>query len=874
LNDRDVVLMTTLNHNDLVVVGSSAGGVGALSVLVSTLKNDFPAPIVLAQHLDPQRTSHLGSILERRSQLPVVVVSKDSPTPLENGKVYVVPSNSHVKILDAHVYLEGESVDRPKPSVDILLSTAAESYGERLIAVILTGTGSDGAAGAVDVKDSGGVVIIQNPKTAAYPSMPLSLPPTAVDHVVEIERIGPLLYDLLQSVELPAAEKIEDPLRDLLAQVSSQSNVEFRNYKSSTIMRRIARRMAVTHNSTIRDYSDYLRAHPDEIHELVRAFLIKVTGFFRDPEAFDFLKQTVIPELIERGREKGQILRIWSAACATGEEAYSIALLIADQLGAEMKDWDVKIFATDLAADAIAFARRGLYPENVLKDVPDDYRALFFERSDHGFQVIKLLRQAVIFGQQDISRGVPFPRIDLVSCRNLLIYLNPSLQQTVLDLFAYSLQQSRGYLLLGKAETARPSKGTFELVNKKWKVYRCLAGPLEMPAHDRFKAGQTNLDKWRDSRRQQMLNASNPTGIEITHAEVETTHLRRINETILRYTAAAVVILDSSYRILTINAAGRRLFGIRDLAYDHDFLHTVRGLPYHEVRKAIDTSFREHTTTTVSELQLDHSSEGSGRYLNLSIMNMQVENGGPELAVITAYDISDHVQLKKRMEAGQREHATLVGELSTANKRFSTMNKELQDANEELQAANEELMLTQEELQATNEEFEATNEELQATNEELETNNEELQATNEELQTTNEELSSRTAELQELARQNRIEQVQQSVLLERFPHFVMVLNAGNLTILNVNPAYKHWLAGREIIGLPISDVFAGKDLGELMELLRRVVRDPQTIKTDPLLVSIADDDERQETFVHTIIPITDADSASVNRLFLYSEKAG
>lgn len=866
--------MTTVSHNDLVVVGSSAGGVGALSVLVSTLKKDFPAPIVLAQHLDPQRPSHLGPILERRSTLPIVIVSKDAPTPLENGKVYVVPSNSHVKILDGHVYLEGESVDRPKPSVDILLSTAAESYGERLIAVILTGTGSDGAAGAVDVKESGGVVIIQNPETAAYPSMPLSLPPTAVDHVVEIERIGPLLYDLLKGVELPAVEKVEDPLRDLLAQVSSQSNIEFRNYKSSTIMRRIARRMAVTHNSTIRDYADYLRAHPEEIHELVRAFLIKVTGFFRDREAFDFLKQTVITDLIERCRENGRVLRVWSAACATGEEAYSIALLIADQLGSEMKDWNVKIFATDLAADAITFARRGLYPENVLKDVPDDYRTRFFERSDHGFQVTKTLRQAVIFGQQDISRGVPFPRIDLVSCRNLLIYLNPSLQQTVLDLFAYSLQQSRGYLFLGKAETARPSKGAFELINKKWRIYRCLAGPLEMPASDRSTAGRTTPDNWRDARRRQMLAAAVPTSVDITHAEVETTHLRRINETILRYTAAAVVIIDSSYRILTINAAGRRLFGIRDLAYNHDFLHTVRGLPYHEVRKAIDTAFREHTTMTVSELKLDHSSEGSGRYLNLSIMNMQVENGGPELAVITAHDVTEHVQLKKRMEVVQQEHAALVGELSAANKRFSTMNKELQDANEELQAANEELMLTQEELQATNEEFEATNEELQATNEELETNNEELQATNEELQTTNDELTSRTAELQELARQNRIEQIQQSVLLERFPHYVMVLNAGNFTVLNVNPAYKQWLAGREVIGLPIGDVFAGRDLGELIELLRKVVREPQIIKTDPLLVSLADHEERQETFVHTIIPITDTDSTSVNRLFLYSEKAG
>lgn len=193
----------TETNNDLVVVGSSAGGITALSTLVSTLDKAFPAPVVLAQHLDPQRPSHLASILERRSTLPVVIVNEDSPTPLEKGKVYVVPANRHVKIVDGHVNLETDSADRPKPSVDILLSSAAKAYGEHLIAVILTGSGSDGAAGAIDVKNAGGVVIIQNPQTAPYPSMPLSLPPTAVDHVAEMEQIGPLLYDILKGVHLP-----------------------------------------------------------------------------------------------------------------------------------------------------------------------------------------------------------------------------------------------------------------------------------------------------------------------------------------------------------------------------------------------------------------------------------------------------------------------------------------------------------------------------------------------------------------------------------------------------------------------------------------------------------------------------------------------
>jgi two-component system CheB/CheR fusion protein len=229
----------------------------------------------------------------------------------------------------------------------------------------------------------------------------------------------------------------------------------------------------------------------------------------------------------------------------------------------------------------------------------------------------------------------------------------------------------------------------------------------------------------------------------------------------LRYTNVAIVIIDRAYRILIINASARRLLGVREIAYDQDFLHTVRGLPYQEVRRAIDTSFREHTTAVLSEIELDQTAEGSGRYINFTINVMNVEPGVPELAVITAQDTTDQVQLKKRLEAVQREQAELVGELSTANQRLNTMNKELQDANEELQAANEELMLTQEELQATNEEFEATNEEL-------ETNNEELQATNEELQTTNDELTARTLELQEVTLQYRVDQTQLSAIWSAF----------------------------------------------------------------------------------------------------------
>ena len=603
---------------------------------------------------------------------------------------------------------------------------------------------------------------------------------------------------------------------------------------------------------------------------MVKAFLIRVTGFFRDPEAFEFIKNTIVPTLIERGRQNGHTLRVWSAGCATGEEAYSLALLIADNLGHEFHEWNVRIFATDLAADAISFARRGLYPETVLTDLPDEYRDRYFERIDHGYRILKSLRQVVIFGQQDISRGVPFPRIDLVTCRNVLIYLQPALQQVVLDLFAYSLHQSHGYLFLGKAETARPTKATFELISKKWKIYRCLAGPHGFSIHDSSSQTKTVDDLGRETRRRS--TGALPSPHDMTQAEAEIAQLRRINDTMLRYTTVAVVIIDRQYRILTINAAARRLLGIRDIASDLDFLHTVRGMPYQEVRKAIDTCFREHATMTLQELDLDHSAEGTGKYLSFTIMTMQIDQGMPELAMITANDVTEQVQIKKRLEAVQREHNELMGELGTANKRFATMNKELQDANEELQAANEELMLTQEELQATNEEFEATNEELQATNEELETNNEELQATNEELQTTNDELTARTLELQELGKQHRIEQVQLSVLLERFPHYVMVLNAEDLTIEAINPTYTNLLGARDVKGLPMSEIFSGKHVDRLIKLLKTAVRESQSLSSGPIYASADSDHTKEVQFNHTIVPITDATGSNVIRVFIYSER--
>lgn len=857
---------------DLVVIGASAGGIEALSVLVSTLPADFPAPIVLAQHLDPNRPSLLPEILERRTALRVDLVQGRST--LAPGSIYVVPSNYHVAIQDGHVEILLDHQGRPKPSIDKLLSTAAEAYGERLIAVILTGSGSDGASGAVDVKEVGGTVIVQNPQTARYPSMPMSLPPTVIDFESDIERIGPLIYDLLTGVEIPQPDRSEDVLRHILEHVNRQVSIDFRSYKTSTVLRRIARRMTVTHNPTIRDYAEYLEAHPEEVGDLVQALLINVTQFFRDPEAFAYLRQIVLPALLDQARPRDRVLRFWSAGCASGEEPYSLAMLLADLLGAELPEWSIKIFATDLDDAAINFARLGVYPENLLKEVPQEYRERFFERVDHmhSYRIAKTLRQMVIFGQQDLSRSAPFPRVDLVLCRNVLIYFTPELQDYVLNQFAFSLRPSNGYLFLGKAEIIRPTHSYFDLINKQWKIYRCTGENVPMPRRH----GVANIRTRFESQLAHSA-AGRAESVLGEHEALATTTdlalLRRVNELLLRFLPVGVVVIDRAYQVLTMNTAARRLLGLREATVEQDFLHAVRGIPYAEVRAGIDKVFRERNTLMLPEILLDSALGGNGFFLCLTIVPMQVDVNSPDLAAISVTDVTEQVQTRQSLETAQAEQSQLVSELGTANKRLSEMNKELLDANEELQVANEEMMLTYEELQATNEEFEATNEELQATNEELETNNEELQATNEELQTTNDELRARSLDLQELATVLESDRARFAEMVELAPFYIMVLRGPQLLVEAFNSGYARLLEGRELRGRPLTEVahYFWQSNEELVELAYQVYNEntSRTSQRMPIAVPNLQGELIDRYFVYMLVPTHDA-GGNVDGVAIYA----
>lgn len=816
----------------LVVVGSSAGGIEALSTLVATLPADFPAPLVLAQHLDPHHLSHLGEILARRSTLPVrTVVDREH---LEPGVVYTVPSNRHVEIADHLVRLLADDAPdgkHPKPSVDRLLTSAAHAYGEQLIAVILTGTGSDGASGARAVKAAGGTVIIEDPATAAYPGMPESLAPAAVDFVSDLERIGPLLYDLLTGAHAPTLPEAEEPLQALLVRVREQTGIDFSRYKRPTILRRLQRRMVTTDMRSLADYAGYLARHPEECSKLAASFLINVTEFFRDPALFTALRERVLPDLIAHARRRNDnVLRIWSAGCATGEEAYSLAILAAEALGDALGQCTVQIFATDLDEDALAFARRGIYPATALGGMPQDVRSRAFAPLNGSYEILPHLRRMVTFGQHDLGQRAPFPHIDLVLCRNVLIYFTTELQRRALQLFAFALRDG-GYLALGKAETADPLAAYFAPAIEQLKVYR-RRGDRVLPPIARLRATEVLDAGGRAGEQAEPLRLAGRIGSataaagahadprEPRMAQAAEPRAHRVSEHLGGLVLDAdvgVVVVDRQYDIQIINNAAIRLLGVYAAAVGEDLLHVAQGIPIAPLRAALDAAFHRsardsgETVTTVTV----QTAQGEPRQLQIACYphvpaRERTKGADPTPPIVAALllvsDVTElihrqwaaaetaaraqadhlfaHTQGQGDVEQRHRdqieENARLraqVEEVSALNRTLLHTNQQLVEANLDLRSSNEDLLVGREEAEAGAEEIKTLNEELQATNEELVTVNEELEATVEELHTANDDLTTRGRELQRLA--TSLEQQHALSEAARAQHEAILLSMGD-----------------------------------------------------------------------------------------------
>ncbi|MDP9364257.1 MAG: ATP-binding protein [Chloroflexota bacterium] len=775
----------------LVVVGASAGGVGALSTLLASLPADFPAPVVIAQHIDPRRISHLEKVLGARSVLPVRTV--EGLEALAPGVVYVIPADRDVEVTDHSVGLRDPQTRLPKPSVDRLMATAARVYAEDLIAVVLTGTGADGAAGARAVKALGGTVVVQNPETASYPGMPGAVPSSAVDIVAELEAIGPLLADLFGGAYAVPPPGEDGELRAFLDRVRERTGLDFAAYKRPTIVRRLQRRMAAVGTPTLPDYRRHLERHPEELQRLVASFLIKFTRFFRDPELFAYLRDHVLPEILNEARERGE-LRLWSAGCATGEEAYTLAMLTAELLGDELAALSVRIFATDIAADAVEYARHGVYPESAVADLPPEMVERHFQRLDGAYEVRRPIRGMVVFGEHDLGHRAPFPRIDLILCRNVLIYFTPELQRRALQLFAFALRRG-GYLALGKAESVTSLPEFFALEQPRLKVFRRVGEAAQIPVDRVLDVAPLAAPTVRTPRR---LPSGRRLDLPLAEQAPREPSAGQLATRLLDGIPLGLITTDRRYDIRTINGAARRLVNIHGAGIGEDLVHLVSPALAAPLRAALDAAFRGERTVALHRLEGDVL-DGGGRDVRVTCYPAEEAGEGaprPDLAVVAIEDVTDLVQ-RARAAGAERDRlrAALADQESRVNRAFAEVH-ELRSANQtmaslvaELRAEAEELLVANEESQAAAEEIETLNEELQATNEELETLNEELQATIEELTTTNDELQARSVELQELAIAHETERTSLAAVLAGIGDAVLVVGRSGRAIL-INDAYR------------------------------------------------------------------------------------
>jgi two-component system CheB/CheR fusion protein len=696
-----------------VGIGASAGGLEALQGLLRNLPDNTNMAYIVAQHLSPTYKSMMVDLLAKETQLPVLEAKNGEK--LNVDTIYVCPPNKDITVTNDTIVLSAPDTRLygPKPSVDIFFESLAMNKGIHAIGIILSGTGSDGARGVRAIKAEGGYVMAQVPETAKYDGMPVSAINTGnIDLILPPEDMGSELIELL-SYPAKAIMAEEDSLftnlyTNILSKLFDVKGVDFSVYKPSTIQRRIERRMAALKLINLTDYHNYLAQHADEVEALFKDILIGVTSFFRDREAFDAMEARM-RELIGLKEKEDTTLRIWAPGSSTGEEAYSIAIMLSMILKEEVARYKIQIFATDIDEAALAFARKGRYPESALMEVDKTIKNRFFlAKSDH-YEVIKPIREMVIFSRHDIIKDPPFLRLDAIVCRNLLIYFSQELQKKLFPTFHYAINQN-GLLFLGKSESVGHFSNYFKTADKKWKIYKTnFLGNKQPPS-------TFNLREARQLERQRhtLQTPAKPTLQERMYDY--------INETIV----PMCIIVNDNKDIVFVKGK-------------NPYLVQPEG-------ERTDNVFKNVLSTLNVELRaIMHECEKEGEVVKSAFQKVALYDDAVRFVrmVVMPMDGADESQLYMicfQEESSEQFKTFEVGKLKDDSEQSKQLELELARTKEHLQTVIEELETSNEEMQSLNEELQSSNEELQSSNEELETTNEELQSTNEELQTAYTEL--------------------------------------------------------------------------------------------------------------------------------------
>jgi two-component system CheB/CheR fusion protein len=726
----------------IVGIGASAGGVHALESFFDHVKEGTGAAFVVIQHLAPDKESVMPSLLAKRT--PLAVSQAEAGMRLEPEHVYLLPPGKELRIQDGAFDLRNRRNDGAPMPIDIFFRSLAEFRQERAIAAVLSGSGTDGTLGAKAVKGEGGLVLVQQEDQAAHRSMPRSVIDAGVaDRILPVERMPEAIADyvshpVLVEPKTPETdeEKLEGNLRAILMIVRSQTGVDFSQYKRNTIRRRIARRMALQQVADYFEYRRMLRGEPAEVERLFKDLTVNVTRFFRDEFALDRLAERAIGPLMEN-KTADTPLRLWVPGCSTGEEAYSLAILLLEALEALEKFFEIKIFATDVNEDAISTARSGVYPETISADVSGERLRRFFSKKGQQYQVDSKIRDMVVFAVHDVTRDPPFSSLDLISCRNLLIYMNTDLQRKVLPVFHFSLNPE-GFLFLGTSETVGEAADLFVCESKKGKVYRKKPVPPGKLAEYQTPIFQANARKTTESRNPG--EASRPRGKDFD--ENRESDLRQtVQETLLRKYADSAVLLDENGEILYFHGHTGPYLSPPEGAPNFNIFNMTNGELYLRLSQGMKEARRKGKPVAIPEVHYRTNDHFATLELGLTPVDL---NRGWILAEFRAPPKPPEAETQKDEAKGDETN----GETAAGEKgKVAELENKLRSTQQELQATIEELETSNEELKSANEELQANNEELQSTNEELESSKEELQSTNEELETLNSELYSKNQEL-------------------------------------------------------------------------------------------------------------------------------
>jgi two-component system CheB/CheR fusion protein len=714
----------------VVGVGASAGGLEALRGLFEHVSKDLNAAFVVVQHRAADRTSVMRSLLERHTRLAVKDI--EDGMKIESGTLHLGPAEKDVSILNGTLFLV-----EPPPHVsvhlpiDSFLRSLAADEADRAICIILSGTGSDGTLGLREIKTAGGVAIAQEETQAKYDSMPRNAIDTGiVDFVLPVEKMGEQLawylrHPFLAKPKPPDVEEksLEGQFQKIFILIRGETGHDFSHYKRNTIQRRIARRLAVHQIENLDQYIRFLQENPEEVKTLAREMLITVTNFFRDCVAFEKLQEQVIAPLVNQ-KVSDSFIRIWVAGCATGEEAYSIAMMLCEEITRIQKHFSVQIFATDVDEESVEMGRRGQYPKSIASDVSPTRLKRFFIEENNYYKVKSSIREMIVFAKHNLTKDSPFSKLDLLCCRNVLIYMDSTLQKKLIPMFHYTLNPG-GSLFLGESESVGPFSDLFTPVDARHKIFKrkpVNAGyEPDMEVGDYPRAEPARKDKAQAKKRQQVIG-------EIAE------------KVILRDYSLPCVLVDEDYSVVYFNGDVNRYLIQPGGKPTFNILLMARPEIHYRLNLLLKQAFHERHMAMEKDVQVrvnDHYVD-----TDITVRPINEPAVGKNLLLV--------VFQPKRKEKRPREG----GGLSPVNLpeqekdgRIRELEQNLQSTKEYLQTTVEELETSNEELKSSNEELQSTNEELQSTNEELDTSREDLQSTNEELRTINSEYQQKIDEL-------------------------------------------------------------------------------------------------------------------------------